>query len=368
MNEAGDVVGTSTTGSGAWVSRSAAPASLLPVPPGAPFARANDINDAGVIVGSVGSSSYPGYGRAAAWVPDGAGGYTIHDLGTLPGHVHSEALAVNNVGDIVGYSSNGTFRYAVRFVISGNIQDLSSTGIFDPVDINDRRVLVDQSSAVKRLDLNTMIVEDLGAPPSGASGSYVAARAEAINEHGQVAGAAILATSTNCNHQAARFRDDGGWEVLSGCGQSNSAWDMNDHGDVVMRLNVAPYVHLEGLGTFRIEDVIVADTGHWYVINGYGLTINNSRQMAVPATNSATGESGIVLLTPVARRAGDPNCDGAVDNFDIDPFVLALADAGAYAAAYPDCDINNADVNGDGAVNNFDIDPFVQCVVGGGCP
>ncbi|MGE0480859.1 MAG: PQQ-binding-like beta-propeller repeat protein [Phycisphaerae bacterium] len=73
------------------------------------------------------------------------------------------------------------------------------------------------------------------------------------------------------------------------------------------------------------------------------------------------------LRTGDALR-GDLNCDGLVNNFDIDPFVLALADAGAYAATYPDCDISSADMNGDGAVNNFDIDPFVACLSGGGCP
>lgn len=63
--------------------------------------------------------------------------------------------------------------------------------------------------------------------------------------------------------------------------------------------------------------------------------------------------------------AGDLNCDGVVNNFDIDPFVLALTDPAGYAAAYPECDIALGDVNGDGAVNNFDIDPFVALLTGG---
>ena len=74
MNEAGDVVGTGTTGSGAWVNYAGAPAVLLPLPPDVPYGFANDINDAGVIVGSVGPTGYPGYGNAAAWIPDGSGG------------------------------------------------------------------------------------------------------------------------------------------------------------------------------------------------------------------------------------------------------------------------------------------------------
>ncbi|MGE0479885.1 MAG: hypothetical protein AB7Q17_05370 [Phycisphaerae bacterium] len=77
------------------------------------------------------------------------------------------------------------------------------------------------------------------------------------------------------------------------------------------------------------------------------------------------GQPRAFLLNP--RLRGDANCDGFVNNFDVDPFVLAIADPGAYAAAFPDCNAGNADVNGDGRVNNFDIDPFVDCLVAG-CP
>ncbi len=56
---------------------------------------------------------------------------------------------------------------------------------------------------------------------------------------------------------------------------------------------------------------------------------------------------------------GDLNCDGALNAFDIDPFVLALSDPTGYAAAYPDCDVMLADCNEDGVVNAFDIDAFV---------
>jgi hypothetical protein len=60
---------------------------------------------------------------------------------------------------------------------------------------------------------------------------------------------------------------------------------------------------------------------------------------------------------------GDVNCDGLVNVFDIDPFVLALTDAAGYAAAYPACDLRTADLNYDGAVNGYDIDPFVSVLI-----
>ena len=63
----------------------------------------------------------------------------------------------------------------------------------------------------------------------------------------------------------------------------------------------------------------------------------------------------------------DANCDGSVNAFDIDPFVVALADRDTWEATY-DCDYLCAnDVNCDGSVNAFDIDPFVACLASGGC-
>lgn len=75
-----------------------------------------------------------------------------------------------------------------------------------------------------------------------------------------------------------------------------------------------------------------------------------------------------VLLQPAADRRfltaeywliGDLNGDGLVNNFDVDPFVLALVDPPAYAAQYPA--LSGAflgDVNEDGAFDNSDVDAF----------
>jgi hypothetical protein len=67
---------------------------------------------------------------------------------------------------------------------------------------------------------------------------------------------------------------------------------------------------------------------------------------------------------PPPPRAADLNCDGVVDNFDIDAFVLALTNPGAYVTTYPGCALIAADINGDGVVDNFDIDPFVALLTG----
>jgi hypothetical protein len=69
-----------------------------------------------------------------------------------------------------------------------------------------------------------------------------------------------------------------------------------------------------------------------------------------------------------SSATGDLNCDGAVNFFDIDPFLLALFDPPGYAAAFPNCSGLNADANHDGQVNFFDIDPFLTCLFSGVCP
>ncbi|MBK8914365.1 MAG: hypothetical protein IPM64_07130 [Phycisphaerales bacterium] len=85
---------------------------------------------------------------------------------------------------------------------------------------------------------------------------------------------------------------------------------------------------------------------------------------------------GTDCVTSTCRcLVGDTNCDGFVNNFDIDPFVFALlsaesptppADYALLVADAAECWAQRvcwADLNCDGAFNNFDIDPFVGCLV-----
>ena len=56
----------------------------------------------------------------------------------------------------------------------------------------------------------------------------------------------------------------------------------------------------------------------------------------------------------------DLNCDGEINAFDIEPFLLALFNPSDYRFAFPDCDLIVADINGDGTVDAFDIEPFLD--------
>ncbi len=82
--------------------------------------------------------------------------------------------------------------------------------------------------------------------------------------------------------------------------------------------------------------------------------------------NSSATSGAFVIAPGTGSSIGDLNCDEQVNFGDINPFVLALTNPGAYAASYPGCDILNGDINGDGSVDFSDINPFVALLTGGG--
>ncbi|MGE0479822.1 MAG: immunoglobulin domain-containing protein [Phycisphaerae bacterium] len=118
----------------------------------------------------------------------------------------------------------------------------------------------------------------------------------------------------------------------------------------------------------------------WYR-NGVAIGGATSANYSVPNATSAnagnyyvvvTGTCGSVQSDTVAVVVGgiegDANCDGNVDNFDIDAFVLGLTGGqAAWESQYSCGYLCACDINDDGAVNNFDIDAFVQCITGS-CP
>lgn len=132
---------------------------------------------------------------------------------------------------------------------------------------------------------------------------------------------------------------------------------------------------LEGTLNLREELGGTMPTEIWLAVGVYQNNDGGALvwQSQVPASinNNGNIDAGeyvrLVISTPIIH--GDMNCDGAFNNFDIDPFVQALLDPTGYAATYPGCNaLAHGDLNNDGALNNFDIDAFVNCVLAAGCP
>ncbi|MCH8805675.1 MAG: PD40 domain-containing protein [Planctomycetes bacterium] len=65
----------------------------------------------------------------------------------------------------------------------------------------------------------------------------------------------------------------------------------------------------------------------------------------------------------------DGNCDGAIDERDIDALMLALASPKEYARRYPGCEpLCALDANADGRLDGADVDPLVERVRGRPAP
>ena len=165
---------------------------------------------------------------------------------------------------------------------------------------------------------------------------------------------------------------------FQGGGRTNNKVHRADQakGDITMR-NKPIKLALGIIAIFASTSLLADDfTLNWWTVDGGGDMWTTGGDFELSGTIGQPDASTTVMaggdfelvggFWPGATvfQLGDLNCDGAVNAFDIDPFVLALTDPAGYAAAWPDCDIMLADCNGDGVVNAFDIDPFVELLTG----
>ena len=131
-------------------------------------------------------------------------------------------------------------------------------------------------------------------------------------------------------------------------------------GDEYSVLNVTGEANLGG--TLHIEPIDGFDpqAGQQFTIMTFASRTGEFAAVTGPGEYDVTYNATDVTVTALfIQQLGDLSCDGLVNAFDIDPFVVALTDPDAYAAAYPDGDYMAADCDGNGLVNAFDIDPFV---------
>jgi len=131
--------------------------------------------------------------------------YTVTDLGTLPGYTYeSQALAINNSGQIVG-SSNTDQVAEPFFYSSGTMQDLGSlpgypnysvaTGINDNGQVVGYAVEADGSAHAFIYASGTMT--DLNNLIAPSSAGWTLEYGNAINDKGQIVGSGINPSGQN---------------------------------------------------------------------------------------------------------------------------------------------------------------------------
>lgn len=297
INEAGDICGSvSPDGTTllAGVSHGGLPFELLPLPPGMQSSRAHDINDAGVVVGSVCPNQYVvTQPTAAVWRP-GPGGYTVEVLHGLPGDPYSAAYAVNDLGDVIGGSGfwGWNLSTGVLFTDDGPV---ALPGGMMGVDVNNERVVL---SGNRLLDLDTQHITEVALPPGNWQG-FVGA---AINVDGDFCG--YIAGYSGCSTFPIRYRQGVGWEFLGGCATTTSATAINDNGDALLYY----YMTTAGVsfvpeGYFALGSLIDPGAGEYYIQYGGANGINNRRQIIAGARQGFSGPIGAVLMTPM-NQAG----------------------------------------------------------------
>jgi probable HAF family extracellular repeat protein len=117
-------------------------------------------------------------------------------LGALPGHTGSQGLDINNAGQVVGDSGNGSISHAFLWTSAGGMQDLGDLPGGDNhsqgLAINDAGevVGVSYSDAGRRAYLWTSAngMRDINTLLDGSGAGWILEDARAINNAGQIAG------------------------------------------------------------------------------------------------------------------------------------------------------------------------------------
>lgn len=224
MNGAGDVAGTSyrDTGCGSsclppqdtvvWRNGERI---VLPDLPGLPGIYVKSMNAAGWVAGLAG---FPGTTtHAVVWKPDGDS-YTATDLGTLPGTNVSEAVGIDDLGRVIGWSTtlswppNGS---PFLWTEAGGMVDLSAQGFPDdiPLAISPGGTVATPSSWYRLGD-----PESAEAVPPSPPGFYPpGSHPTAINDAGDQA-RFLVSTGTQNPVFLFRLNHEGTWQQLSTAG------------------------------------------------------------------------------------------------------------------------------------------------------
>jgi probable HAF family extracellular repeat protein len=302
INANGDIVGWSTgrAGTRAFLYTTAGGMVALPSLPDRPRTLARDINDKGVIVGSANAGGTD-LGHAVLWT-DGS----IQDLGTLGTGLYSEAWAVNNLGQVVGWSymdgGNG-LRGVHGFLYSeaDGLVDLtpeSDTG--SALDVNDAGQVTGYKTALGgyhafRWHEGTFL--DLGVLP-GLAHSF----GWALNALGRVTGSSTSASGNS--ERLVRFTDGSGLQDLGGTGEHNVALGINAAGDVVGtrgRSQARALLYTDAVGLRDLNMLIDPSLG-WVLLAAHD--INDAGVIVGYAFNNITGKTHAVRLrSGRARRA-----------------------------------------------------------------
>jgi probable HAF family extracellular repeat protein len=259
INNAGQIVGTATTPSGAMHAFLYYAGTMIDITPDAETAAAYDINNAGQVVGFF--SSF--YGQTHTFLYSAG---VLADLGIF-GFVSSYATGINDLGQIVGYMSNGL----------GNA--------------NQHAFLYSDGS-----------MTDLGA--FGATG----ATAYRINNAGQIAVIAFTATSSAIYSHAFLYSGGLTTNLTLGGQYYGYALSINNAGQVVGQAQtkdgvLVPFLY-SGRAMFNLATLV--DMSSSSLASLYEATGISNTGLIVGSGYTIDGQRHAFLLTPISENPNVP--------------------------------------------------------------
>ncbi len=318
-------------------------------PQGVVSARAVDINDEGVICGTVVVSGLGNRGFVYGYEGDQ---FTI--LGTLPGGNWSEAHAIDSAGEIVGFWGdilNGPFPQAFIWRDGETIDIHPDFGTKNSraYDINGNSIVTGWMGISSPTDARAFIwengkVTELPPVPGGFT-----SQGWTINNRQDVAGRGRIVDPRSGNTVNRAFAWIDGQMFLLGTlpGFPNSlATGINDNQTVIgfaMSTSADAFVWKDG-EMAALDDLIPPELGlDFSTARG----INQAGQIVASATNEFN-DLVAVLLTPIQGPAGDLNNDCQVGVVDL---LILLGNWGPC----DNCEDCPADLNGDCVVGAVDL-------------
>ncbi len=270
--------------------------------PSGDFSEAVSVNELGDVVGSSNTKSHL---RALLWTKDGE----MRDLGTSPGDSGARATAINRSGQVVGWSFGPHGTSAFLWTKKDGMQSLTPLAGSDfsqATSINNRGVIAGTSGFAHGdhravVWENAAVIKDLGVLP-GDSGS----ESYAINNSGQVVGA----SSGPSGIHAFIWTDRDGMRSLGSLpgGEAFSmALGINNSGQVVglasrSTVESHAFISTSRSGMRDLNDLIPADL---QILLVAAVGINDRGQIIAYGGNRDTFEhdtpSSVYLLTPKGK-------------------------------------------------------------------